>query len=483
VPRVALRDVHKRFGSTQALCGAEVEIEPGEVHALLGENGAGKSTLMRVLYGLVQPDRGSVEIDAARVVLRGPRAALARGIALVHQHFMLVPALRVAENLALGERGFGWLGRGALRERARVLLERYALDLDPDARCEALSVGERQRLEIVRALSRGVSTLILDEPTAVLAPAEIDALLALIAGLRAEGHSVVFISHKLDEVMRVADRVTVLRGGKSVETRRVSQASARELARAMVGAEPPRAGRPQQADPSAPIALALHGLRAPGLVSIDVDVREGEIFAIAGIDGNGQDALEAVLAGVVQRSGGELDVRRPPLVVIPGDRQRTGLVLDLRVDENLILPDAARHAPGPAFRRGVLDVRALPGIVERALAPFELRGARDAPVRGLSGGNQQKICVARALRREPGVLVAVNPTRGLDVTATASVRQALRDTARRGAGVLLVSTDLDEVLELGARIAVMFRGQLLHVEPDRHTRERIGELMLGASAA
>jgi simple sugar transport system ATP-binding protein len=480
---VALRDVHKRFGATQALAGAELEIEAGEVHALLGENGAGKSTLMRVLYGLAQPDQGHVELDGVRVALAGPRAALARGIALVHQHFMLVPALSVAENLALGEHGGQWLGRAQLGERARALLERYALRLDPGARCETLSVGERQRLEIVRALSRGVATLILDEPTAVLAPSEIDALLALIEGLRAEGRSIVFISHKLEEVLRVADRVTVLRHGRSVATRPIGALDAGQLARWMVGAELPPAGRPVAGAGEAPLALALRGLRGAGLAGVDLELRAGEILAIAGIDGNGQGALEALLAGVARASEGTLEVLRPPLVVIPGDRQRSGLVLELRVDENLILPEAAPGAPEVAFKRGVLDVRALPGLAEQALARFELRGAREAKVAALSGGNQQKVCVARALRLRPGVLVAVNPTRGLDVTATAAVREALRDEARRGAGVLLISTDLDEVLELGSRIAVLFRGSLRPVEAERHTRERIGELMLGAPAA
>jgi general nucleoside transport system ATP-binding protein len=484
MPRLALRDVHKRFGTSAALRGASLELEAGEVHALLGQNGAGKTTLVRVLYGLVRPDRGEIRIDDRPVEIRGPAQALALGIGLVHQHFMLVPALSVAENLALGEPGSAWLTRDALRARAEELLERYGLALDPDQPAGRLAVAQQQRLEIVRALARGVKVLVLDEPTAVLAPSEVSDLLALLARLREQGRTVVFISHKLGEITQVCDRVTVLRDGQTVETRAVAGLGAAELGRLMVGEAPPPPGLPVEAPENAPVALRLRNLRAPGLRGIDLEVRSGELVALAGIDGNGQQPLEEVLAGVRRPTGGSLELLAGPLALLPGDRQRTGLVLDLSVEENLALADAANPPPPtaePFFTSGWLRAETLRRVVEEALTAFGVRARPRDPARALSGGNQQKLCVARALRGRSGVLVAVNPTRGLDLQATAAVRQALRQRARAGAAVLLISSDLEEVLELATRIAVFFRGALAPVEPERRTRERIGERMLGSA--
>jgi simple sugar transport system ATP-binding protein len=482
VPRVELRDVHKRFGDTVALDGAELTLAPGEVHALLGENGAGKTTLMRVLYGLVQPDAGEIRLDGVPVAISGPRHALALGIGLVHQHFMGVPALSVAENLVLGEPGSVLLGRSELRREARARLARHGLDLDPDLPAERLSVAEQQRLEIARLLERGADVLVFDEPTAVLAPIEVEALLALLAGLRDEGRCVVFISHKLEEIGAVCDRVTVLRHGRSVVTRPVAGLTPEALGRWMVGSEPPPPGRPPETEPG-DVALRLHRLRAGRLRGIDLEVRGGEICAVAGIDGNGQGDLEEVLARVRPLESGLLEVLDPPLAVLSGDRQRTGLVLGLDLGENLVLAEAARGGAPPVFRRGLLRPRALAHEARVALARFAIRGRPDVPARTLSGGNQQKLCVARALRARPRVLVAVNPTRGLDVVSTAAVREELRAQAQGGGAVLLVSTDLEEVLALGTRIAVLFRGRLTTLEPERCTRARIGELMLGEGAA
>jgi len=482
LPRVALRGIRKRFGATEALRGASLELEPGSVHALLGENGAGKTTLVRTLYGSVRPDSGSIEIDGHAVEIASPRQALALGIGMVHQHFMLVPALSVAENLLLGEPGPFLLPRAELVAEARDRLERHGLALDPEARTDTLAVAQMQRLEIARALDRGANLLVLDEPTAVLAPSEVESLLALLARLRDQGKSIVLISHKLDEITAVCDRVTVLRRGETVASRELAGLDASELGRLMVGDALPPPGRPPQTEPG-PVALSLSGVGAPGLAGIDLELRAGEILALAGIDGNGQGALEELLAGVRPLGAGTLEVLRPPLALLSGDRQRTGLVLDLSVAENLVLPEAARGGAEPVFRAGIVRTAELENAARAAIERFGIRAEPGDPARALSGGNQQKLCVARALRARPGVLVAVNPTRGLDLAATAAVREELRREARSGTAVLLISTELDEVLELGQRIAVLFRGRLLPVEPESRTRAAIGRRMLGEGAA
>jgi simple sugar transport system ATP-binding protein len=393
----------------------------------------------------------------------------------VHLHFMGVPALSVAENLALGEPGSLAISRRELVARARELLARAELDVDPELPASELGVAQQQRLEIAKALARDARVLILDEPTAVLAPSEVRALLELLARLRAQGRTVVFISHKLEEISLLCDRVTVLRAGRTVATRAVAGLGAAELGRWMVGDALPVRGAPPGREPGPP-ALRLEGLRARGLDAIELEVRAGEIVALAGIDGNGQGALEEVLAGVRALASGRIEIARPPLGLVPGDRQRTGLVLDLSLGENLLLDDASR-------RGGLLPRAALDAAAADAIARFEIRGSPRTPARALSGGNQQKLCIARALRAAPGVLVSVNPTRGLDVLATAAVREELRRQARAGAAVLVISTDLDEVLELGDRIGVLFRGAVLWDGVARPSRERIGELMLGAGPA
>jgi len=478
LPRVALRDIRKRFGTTEALRGASLLLEPGSVHALLGENGAGKTTLVRTLYGSVRPDAGVIEVDGRAVEIANPRAALALGIGMVHQHFMLVPALSVAENLLLGEPGSVWLPRARRNAEARALLERFGLALDPDARTDTLAVAQMQRLEIARALARGANVLVLDEPTAVLAPSEVDELLALLARLRDEGKSIVLISHKLEEITAVCDRVTVLRAGETVASQPLAGLDASQLGRLMVGDALPPPGRPPSVEPG-PLALVLVGVRAPGLHGIDLGIRAGELVAIAGIDGNGQGPLEELLADVRELDAGSVRVLRPPLALLSGDRHRTGLVLDLSVEENLVLPEAAHGGGPPVFSAGIVRRSALHEAARAAIERFEIKAQPQDPARSLSGGNQQKLCVARALRARPGVLVAVNPTRGLDLAATAAVREELRREVRAGTAVLLISTELDEVLELGMRIAVLFRGQLLPVAPGAHTRAAIGQLMLG----
>ena len=478
MPSIALREIHKRFGETVALRGASLDLAPGEIHALLGENGAGKTTLVRTLCGLHAPDSGRIEIDAEPVEIASPRHAQALGIGLVHQHFMGVPALSVAENLVLGESGGFALRPRHLRERARETLERWGLDVHPDTPARKLSVGQLQRLEIARVLDGGVEALVLDEPTAVLAPSEVGELLALLERLRDQGRSVVLISHKLEEVTAVCDRVSVLRAGRTVASREVAGLDASQIGEWMVGRALPPRGRPTGAPPGR-LALRLSSVRTEGLRRIDLDLRRGEVLAVAGIDGNGQLPLEELLAGVRPLEAGELSVPCPPLTLVSGDRQRTGLALDLSLEENLALPAAAKPRESALFRYGLLKVGELRTAAGEAINRHDIRAEARTLARQLSGGNQQKLCIARALRSRPGVLVVVNPTRGLDVQAAAAVREELRELARGGTAVLLISTDLDEVLELGDRVAVLFRGALSAVDPERLNRERIGELMLG----
>ena len=476
-----LRNLRKRFGSTIALDGATFEVVPGEIHALLGENGAGKTTLVRALVGLVRPDGGEIRVDGRRTEVRDPSHSLELGIGLVHQHSMLVPALTVAENLVLGEAGAPWLSPSRVSERARDVLGAHDLALEPDALVRELPVAQQQRLEIVRALSRGVRVLILDEPTAVLAPSEVEELLSLLARLRDEGRSVVFISHKLEEVTAVCDRVSVLRHGRTVATEPVVDLDPRELGRMMVGEEISPPGEPPDA-PGGAIALRITGLRAGRIHDLDLGVREGEIYAITGLDGNGQASLEEVSAGLLGPEAGTFEVVQPPLRIITGDRQRQGLVLGLSAEENLILVDTVHEEGEPLFRFGLLRRSRLTEFARETMNRFEIRGRTDRLVATLSGGNQQRLLVARSLVRRPGVLVAVNPTRGVDVRSTRFIRNELRRVALLGTAVLLITTDLEKTLELGNRIGVLFRGTLRAVEPGQRTRARIGELMLGRSA-
>jgi ABC-type uncharacterized transport system ATPase subunit len=480
-----LRGIDKRFGSLQALAGAELYVRAGEVHALLGENGAGKSTLMAVAYGLLVPDAGELLVDGRPRRLRSARDARAAGIGLVHQHFTAVPALTVAENVALFA---GWAVQPRrLRERVRELAERLGLPLEPDARADALSVGLRQRLEIVKALATDARVLLLDEPTAVLAPPEAEELLGMLRAFAARGGSVVLITHKLDEALRAADTVTVLRRGRNVTSRPVAGLEPGDLARAMIGDtalldEPPP---PAVTSRDAPVRVAfealdvwredLSGVAVRGAV---LTVRAGEIVALAGVEGNGQRELLRAVAGVIRARRGSLRVDRP-VAFVPEDRTTEGLIPALSLTENVAL-GLARTSP---WGRGVtLDWRAADEQTSALLGAFDVKA--DGPAaraETLSGGNQQKLLIGRALALEPIVLVAENPTRGLDVQAARAVHDRLREAAARGLAVMIYSSDLDEVLTLGTRVVVMYRGQLLEVPPGT-SREVVGRLMLGAGS-
>ncbi len=494
-PLLAVRGVSKRFGNTQALADVTLEFRAGEIHAVLGENGAGKSTLMHILAGIYRPGAGTVLLDGSAAVFNSPREARRAGIGMVHQHFTLVETLTVAENLTLSLQS-GWrYDAVAAAAEARALAERVGLDLSPPELTVAeLPVGARQRIEILKALAHAARVLILDEPTAVLTPQEVRRLFAMLRELRAQGRLIIFITHKLREVREVADRVSIMRRGRVVGTFDPASLSESEMAERMIGdvvMARPRATERARGD----VALNVTELSArderdlPALLDVSFAVYAGEIFGIAGVDGNGQRELFEVLAGLRPPSGGTVSLRGSPVTDftprallaagighIPPDRQHDGLVLPMTVQENFLLSrtllDRFRH-------RGLLNAKAARRFSTEVARSSDVRADLDAPARSLSGGNQQRVVVARALAQKPAVLVAANPSRGLDVAATRAVAEALLDSACRGCAVVLISTDLDEVLDLSDRVAVLSRGRLSRaLEPPIDT-ERLGLLMAG----
>lgn len=477
----------------------DLAVEPGEIHALLGENGAGKSTLMNILYGMLQPDRGEILVDGHRLRLRGPRDAIAAGIGMVHQHFMLVPVFTVTENVMLGAEQYrggplGLLDRRSARARVAEVSERYRLAVEPDGIVENLPVGVQQRAEIVKALTREVDLLILDEPTAALTPQETDELLEVMRALKAAGKSIVFITHKLKEVKAIADRITVIRRGRVVGTTG-PEASEEELAAMMVGrtvslhvAKQP--GRPGGA------ALELRGLavddeRGHRVVDgVDLTVHAGEILGVAGVQGNGQTELvEAVMglrpveAGTVTLNGESLvgrstrEVLRMRVGYVPEDRSVDGLVRDFTVAENLVLD---MYDTEPFGTRWTVRPDTVARSAAELVARFDIRTpSPQATVATLSGGNQQKVIVARELARPLALLVAAQPTRGLDVGSIEFIHRQILQQRDAGTAVLLVSSELDEVIALADRVAVMCRGRILAVVDPHTPREEIGLLMAG----
>ena len=486
-PLLRLEGIEKRYGPVHALRGANFTLCPGEVHALLGENGAGKTTLMRVAYGLVRPDAGRIRVSEVERSALTPGEARRLGIGMVHQHFTGIPALTVAENVALAT---GWPVRpGRLRERVRIASERSGLPLDPDARTGRLTVGLKQRLEIVKALAADTRMLLLDEPTAVLAPAEVAELLDVIRRFTGAGGAAVLITHKLDEALAAADRVTVLRRGAVVLHAERSDVDAVGLAAAMIGEE--SVARPGAHGVPAPAVDAELAIRVEGLEVAreggyglalrrgSIEVRAGEIVGVAAVEGNGQRELLRVVAGRMHPLRGRLHVASP-VAFIPEDRTTEGLIPELTLTENVVL---ASRADDPWIRGGWIDWPAAEAHTAELLRAYDVvaPGPR-ARATSLSGGNQQKLVIARELSRRPRVVVAENPTRGLDLRATAAVHERLRAAAAAGAAVLVHSSDLDEVLELGERVLVVSRGVVS--EPPSGgaaNREEIGAMMLGGS--
>jgi simple sugar transport system ATP-binding protein len=500
--RVELRGITKRFPGVVANEDVSLVFEAGEVHALLGENGAGKSTLMNVLFGLYPADEGEVLIDGEPVRFRGPTDAIAAGIGMVHQHFKLVPVFTVAENVMLGNevtKAFGILDRGAARARVTELSERYGLAIDPDAVVEDLPVGIQQRVEIIKALVRDARCLILDEPTAVLTPNEIDELLGIVRQLRDDGRALVFITHKLREVLAVADRISVLRRGRMVGSADPKTATAAELATMMVGRDVKLVVDREPAPAGGRVVLDIDDLTVlddrdrPVVDGVDLRVHAGEIVAVAGVDGNGQTELVQAItglrrptAGTVTLDGQDVTGAHPHelfdlgLAHVPEDRQRHGLVGSFGLADNLVLN---RWNSKPYAKGIVRNGAAVRQHATELIDAFDIRTTgTDVRVDTLSGGNQQKVIIARELSREGPLAVLSQPTRGLDVGSIQYIHG--RAVARRdeGGAVLLISSELDEVMALADRVAVMYRGRVVGVlEGERLTRENVGLLMAGQS--
>ncbi len=478
-PLLELRGITRRFGAVIALDNASIAVRAGTVHAVLGENGAGKTTLMRVAFGLLAPDRGEVVVRGTSVALHSPAEALARGIGMVHQHFSLVPAMTVAENVALG--GRGRFNPAEAAERVQQIASAAGLALDPSARVSALSVGAQQRCEIVKALARDVSLLILDEPTAVLAPQEAAELLRWVREFADRGHAVVLITHKLRDALAVADDVTVLRRGRTVLQERAATLDQDALRLAMVGDEHDTRSSaehapaiPQSHRNSATVLDARHvsyrDERGTMRVSdASITVAAGEIVGVAAVEGSGQHELLRVLAGLLEPRSGSV-TRAGQIGFVPEDRHRDALMTGATITENVALRNAGA-------RRGRMPWRALESSTAMLMWQRDVRAAGPrALVRTLSGGNQQKLVIGRELADAPDALVVENPSRGLDFQATAAVHRALRDARDAGAAVVMYSSDLDEVLALSDRVYVMFAGALHETAADRDT---VGRAMLG----
>ncbi|MBS2552628.1 ABC transporter ATP-binding protein [Catenulispora sp. NL8] len=498
--RLELRGITKTFGSVAANSAIDLTVEPGEIHCLLGENGAGKSTLMNILYGLLTPDSGQIVVDGETREFTSPGDAIKAGIGMVHQHFMLVPVFTVAENLVLGNeesRGgpLGWLDRRKAKADVKEVSARYGLPVDPEALVEDLPVGVQQRVEIVKALMRDAEVLILDEPTAVLTPQETEELFTVMRGLKAAGKSVVFITHKLNEVRAIADRITVIRRGTVVGSAEPT-ASARELASLMVGRDVRLVVEKEPREPGE-VALSVRDLKVTddrGFLAVDdvsFDLHAGEVLGVAGVQGNGQTELVEALTGLRAATGsaelfGRQLVGASPRAVlrqglghVPEDRQHDGLVPDFSIAENLVLDQFDKKPFGGLL---TLDLDAIAKNGADRLAEFDIRAESErTPAGALSGGNQQKVVVARALQRDPSLLIASQPTRGVDVGAMEFIHKRIIEQRDAGKPVLIVSTELDEITALSDRIAVMYRGKIVGIVPPDTSNEELGLLMAGGS--
>ncbi|MGB3903482.1 MAG: ABC transporter ATP-binding protein [Anaerolineae bacterium] len=498
---IRMGGITKRFPGVLANNQIDFSVRQGEIHALLGENGAGKTTLMKILTGLYQPDEGQIWIDGRIVAVRSPRDAIDLGIGMVHQHFMLVESHTVAENIILGLDAPRFvLNLGRVEREIAELADRYRLQVDPRAKIWQLSVGEQQRVEILKALYRGARILVMDEPTAVLTPQEVEELFSTLRSMAAEGHTIIFISHKLREVMSVADRITVLRRGEVVDTVLVRDTSKEDLAQMMVGREVLfRLGK--QKSVAGEVVLDIDGLGAlsdkglEALKDVSLTLRRGEILGVAGVAGNGQRELAETIVGLrpvtrgrIRVAGEDVTGHSPRDVIdrgvayVPEDRMGAGLVMNLSVAENLIL----RCYRDPPICSGFfLDGDAIAGRAEELVQAYDVMtpGIRTR-TRLLSGGNLQKLILAREISSEPVLMVAVYPTRGLDVGATEAVRGLLLEQRQAGGGILLISEDLDELLSMSDRIAVLYEGQIMGVmDARRATVEKLGLMMAGSVEA
>lgn len=499
---VDMRGISKAFARVKALDNVDLQVKKGTIHALLGENGAGKSTLMKILYGLYQKDAGSIAINGKTVDIKNPADAINLNIGMVHQHFMLVQNFTIAENIVLGDepvKAMGVLDYGAINDNIAEFSQKYGLEVDPTALIEDVSVATQQRVEILKALYRGAEILILDEPTAVLTPQEIEALIKTLRYLVSEGKTVIIITHKLKEIKAAADECTILRRGKYIDTVDVADVSETELAEKMVGREVQLTTDKTPAQPK-DIILDIQGLTVKddrGVTKVNnltLNVREGEIVAIAGIDGNGQTELVDAITGIRKAESGSILMdgkelfNEPPAVVqstglktIHEDRQKRGLVLDFLVSENMVI----ERYQEPEFSKpsGFLKLDRIRAYAEQLVKTFDIRpqDAARKQARQLSGGNQQKVIIAREVDQNPKILIAAQPTRGLDVGAIEFVRKQLVEQRDHGKGILLVSLELDEVMDLADRILVIYDGEIVaELDPKHTTDTEIGLYMSGA---
>jgi simple sugar transport system ATP-binding protein len=501
LPRIEtleMRGIVKRFPGVLANDQVNLEVKAGEIHALLGENGAGKSTLMKILYGLYQPDAGEILLNGQSIRIHSPLDSIRHGIGMIHQHFMLVDNLTVAENVALGlpSSREPRLDLDRVSARIRELAGKYGLEVDPQATISHLAVGQQQRVEIIKALYRGAALLVLDEPTAVLTPQEVDDIFVIFRQMAADGHALIFISHKLHEILDLTDRVTVLRNGKVIGTRLTAEVTKRDLAQMMVGREVAlERVRPEVTVGAARLKLqnvnAVSGQGTPVLRNINLDLHSGEIVGVAGVSGNGQKALAEALAGLWPVASGQIlldgqDVTHfsPAQMIeagvsyIPEERMLDGVIKDFSVAENLILRDHAY----PPYSQGIfLNFKQVAQHAGDLISRFNIKTpSKETPVKNLSGGNIQKLVLAREQTRRPHVLIAAQPTRGVDIGATEYIHTQLLQQRAEGLATLLISEDLDEIRALSDRIVVMFGGEIMGiVNNDETTVEELGLMMAG----
>ncbi|MBN0044394.1 ABC transporter ATP-binding protein [Streptomyces actuosus] len=499
---VELRGITKRFPGVVANKDIDITVRTGTVHALCGENGAGKSTLMKILYGMQQPDEGTITVNGEQVTFSSPADAIARGIGMVHQHFMLADNLSVLENVVLGAEKLHGIGARA-RAKITEISDAYGLNVRPDVLVEQLGVADRQRVEILKVLYRGAKTLILDEPTAVLVPQEVEALFDNLRELKAEGLTVIFISHKLGEVLSVADEITVIRRGTTVGTADPRHTTTKQLAELMVGSELPTPETEESTVTDTPLLRVeglhlsqtdLDGVERIILDRINFTIHKGEVLGIAGVEGNGQSELVEAIMGVRHPDAGvitlgDTDVshlstrrrREAGVGYIPEDRHRHGLLLEAPLWENRILGHVSER---PNSRGPLLDIKGARADTERIVEAYDVRTPGiDVTAASLSGGNQQKLIVGREMSHEPQLLIAAHPTRGVDVGAQAAIWDHIREARRAGLAVLLISADLDELIGLSDTLRVMYRGRLVaDADPATITPEELGSAMTGAAA-
>ena len=498
-PAVELTGITKRFPGVVANQDVNLRVAPAEVHAVVGENGAGKSTLMKILYGMLRPDEGTIRVNGREAHFRSPKDSIAAGIGMVHQHFMLADNLTVLENVVLGSepRNGPMIDFGRAKERIRELSGAYGTPLDPDRLVETLAVGERQRLEIIKVLYRGARILILDEPTAVLVPQEVDELFGQLRALKEQGVTVIFISHKLDEVLEIADTITVMRGGRTVATVGRGEVTARQLAEMMVGSELPTP-ETRESTVTETVELDVEGVTVRGedgrvlLDDVSFQIRRGEVAGIAGVEGNGQaELVDAVMGirpverGTIRLGGQDITAwptrsrREAGIHYIPEDRHDRGLLLPSPLWENAMLGHQTKE---PFVRGPWINRSGARAQTERVIRDFRVvTPGPEVPALALSGGNQQKLIVGREMAGEPRVLIAAQPTRGIDVGAQAAVWEEIRRARAAGLAVLLISADLEELIGLSDTLYVIFRGRLVaRLDPSRVTPEELGSYMTGA---